>query len=90
MAVAKIQADHLADLERVQAEKNAVATTAAEQADELERTRQELAQARADAQHAGELAEAGRQMLRQELERLTDQVGELKSALYQRAKSSAS
>ena len=57
---------------------------------ELERTRQDLAQARADAQHAAELADAGRQMMRQELERLTDQVGDLKAALYKRVEASAS
>lgn len=57
----------------------------AQLAQELERTRQELAQARADAQHAAQIAEAGRELMRQELARLTDQVGELKAALYKRA-----
>ena len=49
---------------------------------ELERTRQELATARADAAHAAQIAAAGRELMRQELARLTDQVGELKAALY--------
>ena len=52
---------------------------------ELERTRQELATARADAAHAAQIAAAGRELMRQELARLTDQVGELKAALYKRA-----
>lgn len=85
VAVANVQADHLADLDRLKIEAEAAAAHAGELADELGRVRQELVQARADAQHAAELAEAGRQMLRQELERLTDQVGELKAALYKRA-----
>lgn len=83
-AVAKIQADHLAELERAQADKDAMATGAGEQAAELERVRQELAQEKAAAQHAAELAESGRELMRQELARLTDQIGELKAALYKR------
>ena len=82
--VAKIQADHLADLERAQADKAATATGAGEQAAELERVRQELIQEKAAARHAAELADAGRELMRQELARLTDQIGELKAALYKR------
>lgn len=52
---------------------------------ELERARQELAKVQADAAHAAEIAAAGRELMRQELARLTDQVGELKAALYKRA-----
>ena len=52
---------------------------------ELERARQELEKAQADAAHAAEIAAAGRELMRQELARLTDQVGELKAALYKRA-----
>jgi hypothetical protein len=52
---------------------------------ELERSRQDLAKAQADAAHAAELAEeAGRDLMRQELGRLTDQIAELKAALYTR------
>lgn len=51
----------------------------------LERARQELAKVQADAAHAAEIAAAGRELMRQELARLTDQLGELKAALYKRA-----
>ena len=85
VAVAKIQADHLADLAKAEADKADKAADRAQVVQELERTRQELAQARADAQHAAQIAEAGRELMRQELARLTDQVGELKAALYKRA-----
>jgi chromosome segregation ATPase len=77
-AATAIEAAHLAELNRVKAEQAA-------QAQELERTRQEMANVQAAAIHAAELAEAGRELLRQELARLTDQVGELKAALYRRA-----
>ena len=89
--VAQVQAAHLADLERLQAEVEAAASNRAQVVQELEQalesTRHELAQEKAAARHAAELAEAGRQMMRQELERLTDQLGELKAALYKRAES---
>lgn len=49
-----------------------------------------LAKVEADAAHAAEMAEQGRAMMREELSRLTDQVGELKSHLYQRASLSIS
>ena len=84
-AVAAVQAAHLADLEKSKADLAVAAADRAQVVQELERTRQELAQARADAQHAAQIAEAGRELMRQELARLTDQVGELKSALYKRA-----
>ena len=87
-AVAKVQADHLADLEKAEADKAAAAADRAELAQVLERTRQELAKAQADAAHAAQIAEAGRELMRQELARLTDQVGELKAALYKRAEAS--
>ena len=83
--VAKVQADHLADLEKAKDAAQVAAADRAQVAQELERTRAELAKAQADAAHAAELAEAGRELLRQELARLTDQVGELKAALYKRA-----
>ena len=47
-----------------------------------------LAKVQTDAAHAAEMAEQGRAMMREELARLTDQVGELKSHLYKRAESS--
>jgi ABC-type transporter Mla subunit MlaD len=84
-ALIGVQAARLADLEKAEADKATAAADRAQLAQELERTRQELAQARADAQHAAQIAEAGRELMRQELARLTDQVGELKAALYKRA-----
>ena len=85
VAVAKIQADHLADLAKAEADKADKAADRAQVVQELERTRQELATARADAAHAAQIAAAGRELMRQEVARLTDQVGELKAALYKRA-----
>ena len=84
-ALIGVQAARLADLEKAEADKATAAADRAQLAQELERTRQEQAQARADAQHAAQIAEAGRELMRQELARLTDQVGELKAALYKRA-----
>ena len=86
-AVAAVQAAHLADLEKSKADLAVAAADRAQVVQELERTRQELAQARADAAHAAELAESGRVMMREELARLTDQVGELKAHLNKRAES---
>ena len=86
-AVAKIQADHLEDLEKVKADQETAAAHAAKLANELEQVRAELAKGRADAVHAAELADSGRAMMRAELDRLTDQVGELKAHLYKRADS---
>lgn len=87
--VAQVQAAHLADLERLQSEGEAAAADRAQVVQELEHalesTRQELAQARAEASHAAQIAEAGRELVREEIARLTDQVGELKAALYKRA-----
>ena len=79
----------------VRLEEQAATTKWAELAVELDRTkseaiaaldhaRQELTMAQADAAHAAQIAEAGRDLMRQELARLTDQVGELKAALYKR------
>jgi hypothetical protein len=82
---ATLRAEHLASLEQAEAEKAAAVVAQAEMAQELERTRAELAQVQAEAEHALQLADAGRDLLRQELARLTDQVGELKAALYKRA-----
>lgn len=45
----------------------------------------ELTKVKSDAVHAAQLAEAGRELLREELSRLTDQIGELKAALYSRS-----
>jgi len=76
------EAAHLADLEKAQAEQ----TSAAQ---ELASVRAELDRTRADAAHVAELAKVGRESLSQELARLTDQVAELKAALYKRAESAA-
>lgn len=84
-AVATIQAAHLADLEKAEAAQEKATAAHAELAQALERTRSELAQEKAAAAHAAEIAEAGRELMRQELARLTDQVGELKAHLYKRA-----
>lgn len=81
-AVAKVQADHLADLEKAKAEAAASAADRAQVVQELEHARQELAQEKANAQHAAAITEAGRELMREEMARLTDQVGELKAALY--------
>lgn len=70
----QLEVAHLENLEKWEADTK-----------ELERTRQELAQEKAAAAHAAEIAEAGRELMRQELARLTDQIGELKAALYKRA-----
>lgn len=87
-AVAGVQATHLADLEKAEANQAAAAADRAQVVQELERIRQELAQEKAAAQHAAELAGSGRELMRQELARLTDQIGELKAALYKRAEAS--
>lgn len=86
-AVAAIQAAHLADLDKAKAEQEAAERARVELGQALERSKSELAKTQADAVHAAQLAEAGRVMLRGELARLTDQVGELKAHLYRRAES---
>ena len=83
--VAKVQADHIADIEKAKVQAAAAAADRTQVVGELERARQELAKVQADAAHAAEIAGAGRELMRQELARLTDQVGELKAALYKRA-----
>lgn len=83
--VAKVQADHIADIEKAKVQAAAAAADRTQVVGELERARQELEKAQADAAHAAEIAGAGRELMRQELARLTDQVGELKAALYKRA-----
>lgn len=88
-AVAKIQADHLADLAKAEADKAAALSNLEGVGRELEHTRRELSNARYEAQHAAEIAESGRELMRQELARLTDQMGELKAALYKRAEHGA-
>jgi uncharacterized protein (DUF3084 family) len=75
----------LADQEKAAADRAAAVADRAELAKELERARQELAKVQAEAAHAAQIADAGRELMRQELARLTDQVGELKAALYKRA-----
>ena len=84
-ALAGVQAARLADQEKAAADRAAAVADRAELAKELERARQELAKVQAEAAHAAQIADAGRELMRQELARLTDQVGELKAALYKRA-----
>ena len=79
---------HLADLEKAQTNLEEAAAERAELVSEIERNRAELEKAQADSMHAAELAEQGRLMMREELARLTDQVGELKAHLYKRAEAS--
>lgn len=81
------EAAHLDELAKMQADQARAAADRADQAAELERTRQELAKTQTEAQHADQLAEQGRQAMRTELGRLTDQIGELKAHLYKRAES---
>lgn len=83
--VAKIQAAHLADVARLEAAHAETVGQLDEAKQWMDRARRELEKAQADAAHAAELAESGRELMRQELARLTDQVGELKAALYKRA-----
>jgi hypothetical protein len=75
----------IADLAELEKSRQEVAQVLASTKDDLERTRSELAKVQSDAVHAAELAESGRELMRQELARLTDQIGELKAALYKRA-----
>ena len=84
-AVATIQAAHLVDLDKAAADKAMAINDSTQLVKELERTRHELAKTQASATHAAELADSGRVMMREELARLTDQVGELKAHLYKRA-----
>jgi hypothetical protein len=56
----------------------------AQLAADLERSRAEMVKVQTDAAHAAALAEQGRDLMREELARLTDQIGELKAALYKR------
>ena len=84
-ALIGVQAARLADQEKAAADRAAAVADRAELAKELERARQELAKVQAEAAHAAQIADAGRELMRQELARLTDQVGELKAALYKRA-----
>jgi hypothetical protein len=80
-----VDAAHLAGWDKVVIEQVAAEAERAKLAKNLESTLQELAQEKANASHAAELAESGRVMMREELQRLTDQVGELKAHLYKRA-----
>lgn len=92
-------AAHLADLEKSEAEMEKAAVERAELVQEIERiraemtreserARAELAKEKADALHAADLSDQRHLMMRMELDRLTDQVGELKAHLYKRAEAS--
>lgn len=78
---------HINEMQKSQADQAAVQAELDELTKELERTKIAMEQVQADAVHAAELAESGRVMMREELARLTDQVGELKAHLYKRAES---
>jgi hypothetical protein len=80
-----VDAAHLADVDKFVIDHEAAEAERVNLAKNLERTLQELAQEKSSAAHAAELAESGRVMMREELQRLTDQVGELKAHLYKRA-----
>ena len=86
--VAKVQADHLADVARLEAEHLKTMGQLEDAKQWVDRYRREVEKTQADAAHAAELAEGGRVMMREELARLTDQVGELKAHLYKRAEAS--
>lgn len=89
VTVANVQAAHLADVERFGVEQAAAAAAASSHAaaltEDLEHAGRELAKVQAASAHAAELADARQDGMRGELARLTDQVGELKAALYKRA-----
>jgi len=67
----------------------AAAAAAAEAASAAEAVAREREREREQAAAAAALAEAGRDLMRQELARLTDQIGELKAHLYKRADAAA-
>ena len=89
-ASAAAESTHLASLDKAQASQAAAQTAFDDMVRELERSKASMAQVQADADHAAQLAESGRVMMREELARLTDQIGELKAHLYKRAESSLS
>lgn len=57
--------------------------------DEIVKQQEALAQAKKDAEHQEAMHQQQREFMRLELARLTDQVGELKAALYKRAEQPA-
>lgn len=83
-AIATVKAAHLADVDRLTADLAAAALAHAELTQELHSTGANLEKARIDAEHAAEMANSGRELMRQELARLTDQIGELKAVIYKR------
>lgn len=87
-AAAAAESKHLASLDKAQASQAAAQTAFDDMVRELERSKASMVQVQADADHAAQLAEQGRVMMREELARLTDQVGELKAHLYARAAAS--
>lgn len=73
------------NIERMDDEAAIASRIQTEQKTELMNAAAELAKVQSDAAHAAELAVARQEGMRGELARLTDQVGELKAALYRRA-----
>lgn len=78
---------HSFDLELAKLDYAELEAKCAKVADELGQSRQALAIAKTDAVHAAQIAESGRDLIREELARMTDQISELKAALYKRAES---
>jgi len=83
-----VQVAHLEDIARLEAEHLETMGQLEDAKQQMQRNKMNMEKVQADAAHAAQLADAGRDLLRQELARLTDQVGELKAALYKRAETS--
>lgn len=84
MTAAELELQRVVDMQTAAADRAAAAEVAAGLAAELERARASIAEGATAAKHASELSEAGRVAMREELARLTDQIGELKAHLYKR------
>ena len=88
-ALAAAQAEIQVSRQQMQQQAQAHAAALAEALALAAERERERDQERAAAAAAAALAEAGRDLLRQELARLTDQIGELKAHLYKRAEAAA-
>jgi len=84
-AAEAVQAAHLEDIAKLEAEHLETMGQLDDSKQQMQRNKMEMEKVQADAAHAAQIAEAGRDLMRQELARLTDQLGELKAALYKRA-----
>jgi len=88
--IAKAAESHQEDIEKLAATEKELAETKLATSMAATAAATALAKVEADAAHASEMAEQGRAIMREELARLTDQIGELKANLYQRASLSIS